>query len=215
VAPRVAPASARVSFAPWGFLPRVLSRALILACAVVVLGGCYYWASKSDFSQEQFARDKYECQREARVFGTDDRDCLEARGYSTSIFPWRAPVLAQQAVAAPKTSPEPTKSPFERLTETRRQWTRELLAKIDAGQCPKLLTCLRDYEASVRRFGDWVGYTFTSSDELLFRAAREIGKASDEGVITQDQAVNRLLALDAQTEETYRALQIERTRQRH
>jgi len=195
----------RAGSARRGFRPRVLSGALILACSVVLLGGCY-WPAKSDFSQEQFARDKYECQREAGVFGTDVRDCLEARGYSTSMIPWRAPVLAQRAAAVRATPPEPIKTPFEQLTEARRQPTRQLLGRIDAGECPRLQTCLLDYEVTVRRLGDWVGYTFTSADELLFRAVRQIGKAADEGTITQEQAVNRLLVLDASIEEQYRAI---------
>src|SRR5262249_40387081 len=98
---------------------QALSGALIFACAIVS-GGCYFWFAKSGVSSEQLARDKYECQREAGVFRTDVRDCLEARGYSTSIIPWRAPVLAQQApVARVVTPPEPTKSPFLLLTEQR------------------------------------------------------------------------------------------------
>jgi hypothetical protein len=137
---------------------------------------------------------------------------MEAKGYSVSTSREEAHAQAQAAYTRRRASP--SKTPFERLTEARRQPTQELLAKIDVGGCPKLLTCLLDYEAMVRRIADNVGYAFVSSDELLFRSAREIAKASDEGLITQDQAVNRLLALDAQIDEIYRALQVERARRR-
>ena len=175
--------------------------------------GCvYHWAHQVGATDDQGKRDSYVCDREAAALGVSWARCMEAKGYSTSIFPWKARDDAQAAYARrarPVSVPE--KTPFERLTEARRQWTRELLTKIDAGECPKLLTCLFDYEATVRRIAaDNVGYTFTSADELLFRAVREIGKASDDGTITQDQAVNRLLALDVQIDEIYRS---ERARQ--
>jgi len=63
-----------------------------------------------------------------------------------------------------------------------------------------LVPCLAEYEGQVRRIAQEEGYTVVSADELLFRAIRQIGQAADEGTITQDQAVNRLLALDAEIE---------------
>lgn len=188
---------------------------LITLMAPLALSGCvYYWFWKTGITEEEMGRDKYECQREANAFNVSWTDCMEARGYSVSMFPWRVRGMAQEA-ALRRGAATPQRTPFERLTEQRRELTRTLLKKIDAGDClrPRLLSCLEDYERGVRELALRVGYSFVSRDELLFRAAREIARAADDGTITQDQAVNRLLALDAQIDELYRAIQTERARQ--
>ncbi len=177
------------------------------------LSGCiYHWAYQVGVTDEQVKRDSYACDREVAALGVSWARCMEARGYSVSMFPWRARAMAQEAASRVTSVPHGT--PFERLTEQRRELTRTLLKKIDGGSCVQLRPCLDEYEAGVREIAARVGYTFVSADELLFRAARTIAHAADDGTITQDQAVNRLLALDAQIDEIYRALQIERARQR-
>lgn len=199
---------------PWSIAVIILS---------LSLSGCasapspQQWVYQVGVSEDQIKRDIYECDREVAVLRVSKVRCMEAKGYSWGTSLEEAKTKAywadmqrqgQRAASIPK------ETPFERLTEARRLVTRELLTKIDLGECPRLLPCLLDYEAFVRRIAVNVDYTFTSADELLFRQVREIGKASDEGLITQDQAVNRLLALDVQIDETYRATQIERARRR-
>jgi hypothetical protein len=187
------------------------------ALMVPVLLGCsttYY--GKPGFSQAQFQQDMAGCAREVTLVGLTNpvaglfhrRTCMEAKGYSVGSQTEVAHAVAQRQAAS-----QPTKTPFEALTEARRQWTRDLLTKIDRGDCFRLLPCLTDYEDTVRTIGRNVGYTFVSADELLFRAAREIASSADDGTITQAQAVNRLLALDVSIDEIYRSLQIERARQ--
>jgi len=126
---------------------------------------------------------------------------MEALGYSTSYLPWRASDEAQRrAVTNMKPIITPAGTPWDRLTERRRPLTQALLRRVEQHGCPRLVPCLAEYESQVRRIAQEEGYTVVSADELLFRAVRQIGQAADEGSITQDQAVNRLLALDAEIE---------------
>ena len=208
------------------------TRALLSVVVFALLqNGCVRWAwAPPGTDRQQFARDKYECEREMHAVGAGVgtwANCMEARGYATTLLP----IAPSAHEASPPRPVEISRNPdpgsctwtadgcissagdaFKILTEKRRPVTQELLRRIEDGQCPRLVLCMREYEDRVRRIGADVDYPFSSRDELLFRAVREIAKASDEGTITQDQAVNRLLALDVQIDEIYRALQIERAR---
>ncbi len=173
---------------------------IVIFGLLLVMAGCV-WVSKGGTSQEQLARDRYACERDAAALNTSFRHCMEALGYSTSYLPWRASDEAERrSVANMKPSITPTGTPWERLTERRRPLTQALLRRVEQGGCPRLVPCLAEYEGQVRRIAQEEGYTVVSADELLFRAIRQIGQAADEGTITQDQAVNRLLALDAEIE---------------
>jgi hypothetical protein len=159
---------------------------------------------------EERQRDLYACDRERLALGGSREfwiRCMEARGWH------RDPEAASRAAVAPPAAPAVTTTPFERLTERRRVHTQVFLRRVEAEDCPLVVECLRDYETAVRRIADEVGYTFSSRDELLFRTAREIAGAADDGTITQNQAVNRLLVLDAQIEELYQEVLRLRLRQ--
>ncbi len=186
-------------------------RLVILSLVSLAVSGCMTWVSKPGFDESEYRRDRFRCEQAtgARDFRQPWEHCMEALGYGVSNF---GPTAAARAAVPPPTPPPPTRTPFGLLTEQRRELTRALLKKIDAGDCLRLLSCLEDYEGGVRELARRVGYSFVSGDELLFRAAREIARAADDGTITQKQAINRLLALDAQIDEIYRALQIERAR---
>lgn len=67
---------------------------IFIAVIVLFLGGCTTVWTKPDFSQSQFNRDNYECERDERQsnFGNDlygslaatefRKECMRARGYT-------------------------------------------------------------------------------------------------------------------------------------
>lgn len=120
---------------------------------------------------------------------------------SSQLYPYE-PLDSPYAPLASSSPQRPLlpPTPFEQLTEARRPLTQNLLQRVERDACPLLAVCLSQYERDVRRLAAEVNYTTTSADELTFRAVREIARASDEGTITQTQAVNRILLIDAEIE---------------
>ena len=148
--------------------PRIF-RPFVVSLVCLAASGCVVWVNKPGFDQAQYLRDRSQCERYSgtTAFSTPWLHCMEALGYGTS---YRGPTAAARAAVPPPAPAPPMATPFERLTEARRHWTRQLLEKIDGGECVRLTPCWADYEETVRRIAGNVSYTVTSGDELLFRA---------------------------------------------
>lgn len=71
------------------------------------------------------------------------------------------------------------KTPFERLTETRRPVTKAFLGRIfDYRQ---LAEAIKAYEKQVRTLADEAKYQWTSDDTLLFTNLSQVAQAADDG----------------------------------
>jgi len=115
MASRVTAASARAGSARRRFRPRVLSGALILACAVVALSGCltkligYQRMWKVGATEQDYKRDDYVCSQETQqfLFSLMWRDCMEAHGWSRTEAE-AAQAYAKIAVPVPsRATPSP------------------------------------------------------------------------------------------------------------